>query len=54
MPALPLGDAGKYVALAYVVFLALLGVYIAIMSHKLRRAERRLAKLDELVRARKR
>jgi hypothetical protein len=54
MPALPLGEAGKYVALAYVVFLALLVAYIAIMSHKLRRAERRLAELDATLKERKR
>lgn len=53
MPALPLGEAGKYVALAYVVLLVLLGVYVAIMTRKVSRAERRLAKLDERLRARR-
>jgi hypothetical protein len=36
------------------VLLTLLAVYIAIMSHKLRRAERRLSKLDEVLRDRER
>jgi hypothetical protein len=53
MPALPLGEAGKYVALAYVVLLTLLVVYIAIMTRKLRRAERRLSKLDKVLRERR-
>ena len=52
MPALPLGEAGKYVAMAYVVLLALLGIYIAIMAHKLTRAERRVSELDTLLRDR--
>jgi len=52
MPALPLGDAGKYVAAAYVVFLAVLAIYVAIMSHKLSRADRRVAELDRALRDR--
>lgn len=52
MPALPLGDAGKYVAAAYVVLLALVAIYVAIMAHKLTRAERRMTQLDELMRER--
>ncbi len=32
MPALPLDEAGKYVAGAYVVFVALLLIYVAIMA----------------------
>ena len=35
-PALPLDEAGKYVAGAYVVFVVLLVVYVAIMASKLR------------------
>ena len=35
MPALPLDEAGRYVAAAYVVFVALLLVYVAIMAAKL-------------------
>jgi hypothetical protein len=44
-PALPLDEAGKYVAGAYVVFLALLIVYVAIMATKLQRIERDLRDL---------
>lgn len=45
MPALPLDEAGKYVAAAYVVFLALVVVYVAIMAAKLQRIERELGEL---------
>jgi CcmD family protein len=48
MPALPLDEAGKYVAGAYVVFIALIGVYVAIMAAKLARIERELEELNEL------
>lgn len=41
-PALPLDEAGKYVAGAYVVFVVLLVVYVAIMAAKLGRIEREL------------
>jgi hypothetical protein len=41
-PALPLDEAGKYVAGAYVVFVVLLVVYVAIMAMKLQRIEREL------------
>ena len=41
-PALPLDEAGKYVAGAYVVFVVLLVVYVAIMAAKLQRIERDL------------
>jgi len=39
-PALPLDEAGKYVAGAYVVFVVLLVVYVAIMAAKVQRIER--------------
>jgi hypothetical protein len=48
MPALPLDEAGKYVAGAYVVFLALLLIYVAIMSARLSRIDRELAELADL------
>ena len=48
MPALPLHKAGPYVAAAYLVFLALILIYVAIMAGKLQRIERELAELDEL------
>ncbi len=44
-PALPLDEAGKYVAGAYVVFLILIVVYVAIMAVKLQRIERELREL---------
>ena len=46
-PALPLDEAGKYVAGAYVVFLALILIYVAIMAAKLARIERELTELVE-------
>ncbi len=49
MPALPLDDAGPYVAAAYVVFLGLVLVYVAIMAGKLARLERDLHRLNEEV-----
>ena len=48
MPALPLDEAGRYVAAAYLVFLALLLVYVAIMAAKLARIGRELGELAEL------
>ena len=48
MPALPLDEAGKYVAAAYIVFVALILIYVAIMAAKLTRIEREIADLDEL------
>ena len=48
MPALPLDEAGKYVAAAYLVFLGLILVYVAIMAAKQTRIERELSELDEL------
>jgi CcmD family protein len=44
-PALPLDEAGKYVAGAYVVFLVLIVVYVAIMASKLQRMEKELREL---------
>jgi hypothetical protein len=49
MPALPLDEAGKYVAAAYLVFFALVIVYVGIMAARLSRLERDVAELDELV-----
>ena len=46
MPALPLDEAGKYVAAAYIVFLALILIYVAIMATKLSRIERELVDLN--------
>ena len=47
-PALPLDDAGPYVAAAYLVFLALVLVYVAIMAAKLSRISREIDELAEL------
>jgi hypothetical protein len=54
MPALPLDEAGKYVAAAYVVFLALILIYVAIMASRLSGLERDLTELNELVEERRR
>jgi hypothetical protein len=45
MPALPLDEAGKYVAGAYVVFLTLVVVYVAILGAKIARIDRELTDL---------
>lgn len=54
MPALPLDEAGKYVAGAYVVFLGLILVYVAIMAARLSRIEKDVAEITELIDARDR
>jgi hypothetical protein len=54
MPALPLHTAGPYVAAAYIVFFALILIYVAIMATKLVRSERTLGELTELVEHRRR
>lgn len=48
MPALPLDEAGKYVAAAYLVFFALVIIYVGIMAARLARLERQVVELDEL------
>jgi len=52
MPALPLDEAGKYVAGAYGVFVALILVYVSIMAAKLQRIEREIQALTELAQRR--
>lgn len=52
-PALPLDEAGKYVAGAYVVFVVLLVVYVAIMAAKLSRIEGELREVAEYAEERK-
>ena len=54
MPALPLDDAGPYVAAAYLVFLALILIYVAIMASKLVRIARDLDEVADLVERRDR
>ena len=50
-PALPLHSAGKYVAGAYIVFVALILIYVAIMARRLTRTQRDLAQLQREVEA---
>jgi hypothetical protein len=45
VPALPLDEAGKYVAGAYVVFVALILVYVAIIGAKIARIDRQISEL---------
>ena len=47
MPALPLDEAGKYVAAAYVAFAVLLLIYVGIMAARLGRLQREIAKLAD-------
>ena len=47
LPALPLDEAGKYVAAAYLVFLALVLIYVAIMAGRLARVEKDLGEVLE-------
>jgi hypothetical protein len=47
VPALPLHEAGKYVAGAYIVLFALVLIYVAIMAIRLSRIERELGELLE-------
>jgi hypothetical protein len=49
MPALPLDEAGKYVAGAYVVFIALIVIYVAIIGAKIARIDRELGELTDLM-----
>jgi hypothetical protein len=51
-PALPLHKAGPYVAAAYIVFVVLLLVYLAIMGVRTSRTERQLAALRAQLRER--
>ena len=51
-PALPLHTAGKYVAGAYIVFLPLVLIYVAIMAARLSRTERDLVELQRDLRSR--
>jgi hypothetical protein len=48
MLTIALSDAEKYVAGAYVVFMALILVYLAIMATKLSRLEREVVELTEI------
>ena len=48
MPALPLDEAGRYVAAAYIVFVGLILVYVAIMATKIQRINQELDDLTDL------
>jgi hypothetical protein len=50
-PALPLGKAGKFVAAAYIVFVALILIYVGIMAIRAQRLERELDELQRDVEA---
>jgi hypothetical protein len=52
MPALPLDDAGPYVAAAYLVFLGLILVYVAIMATRLSRLEKEIDEVARIVESR--
>ena len=45
LPALPLHEAGKYVAAAYVVAFAVVLIYVAIMAVRLSHIQRELGEL---------
>jgi hypothetical protein len=47
-PALPLDEAGKYVAAAYGVFVTLILIYVAIIAARLQRLEKEIDSLTEL------
>jgi len=51
LPALPLHEAGKYVAGAYVVAFAIVLIYVVIMAIRLSRIERELGELLDSDRA---
>jgi hypothetical protein len=50
-PALPLGKAGKYVAAAYIVFVLVILIYVAIMAARAQRLEGELTELRRDVEA---
>ena len=52
-PAIPNDVGGKYVAGAYIVFLLLMLIYVAIMGMKLARIERGLREVAEIAEQRK-
>jgi hypothetical protein len=51
MPALPLDDAGPYVAAAYLVFLGLILVYVAIMAVRQSRIQAEVEEIARLIEA---
>ncbi len=53
-PALPLDEAGKYVAGAFIVFVAVIFIYFGDHGEKLQRMERELGELNAALAARDR
>lgn len=53
-PALPLGKAGKFVAAAYIVFMLVILIYVAIMATRAQRLEGELSELQRDVEAARR
>jgi hypothetical protein len=53
-PALPLGKAGKFVAAAYIVFVLVILIYVAIMAVRAQRLEGELTDLRRDVEAARR
>jgi hypothetical protein len=51
-PALPLHTAGPYVFAAYIVFVAMILIYVAIMAVRLGRSQRDIENLAALMRER--
>ena len=49
MPALPLDDAGRYVVAAYLVFLALVLIYVGIMAIRLAHLQRDVEELADAI-----
>jgi hypothetical protein len=52
MPALPLDEAGRYVAAAYVVFVILLDVYVSVMARHVGRLRADVRQFAEELRGR--
>jgi predicted Holliday junction resolvase-like endonuclease len=50
-PALPLHTAGPYVAAAYIVFVLVILIYVAIMAVRLTRNQKDIERLSEEVQA---
>jgi hypothetical protein len=53
-PALPLDKAGKYVAGAFVVFVGVIVIYVAIMGVRLQRMSREMHELNAALELRER
>jgi hypothetical protein len=50
MPAIPLDEPGAYVAAAYVVFVVLVVVYVAVLARHITRTREDLRRLADTVR----